>query len=107
MGKLGRDEKKALKRAKRKEYLEVIKNSNKQRLITYITYGFLLILIIVASSLTIFFDIEHFSPQDFAVNLCFSVAIAIVALMLSIKDGELSNENRKNGEYFEIFGIKP
>lgn len=101
MGKLSRDEKKALKRAKRKEYLEVVKNSNKQRLITYITYGFLLILIIVASSLTIFFDIEHFSPQDFAVNLCFSVAISIIALMLSIKDGELSNENRKNGEYFE------
>ena len=54
MGKLSRDEKKALKRAKRKEYLEVVKNSNKQRLITYITYGFLLVLIIVASSLTIF-----------------------------------------------------
>lgn len=101
MSKLSRDEKKALKRAKRKEYLEVVKNSNKQRLITYITYGFLLILIIVASSLTIFFDLEHFSPQDFAVNLCFSVAISIIALMLSIKDGELSNENRKNGEYFE------
>ena len=101
MAKLSMEDKKALRRAKRKEYIDIVKNSNKQRLVTYLGYIFLIILIIVASSLSVFFDLEHFSVTDFAVNLCFSVAISIIALLLSIKDGELSNENRKSGEYFD------
>lgn len=99
--KLNKEEKKLLKKQKRREYLEIIKNSNKQRLTTYLAYFFLVILIVVASSLSIFFDLEHFSLTDYIVNLCFSVSIAVVALLLSIKDGELSNENRKTGEYYD------
>lgn len=78
-------------------------NKDKQRLITYLAYVLIVVVSILASTLSVVFGIgENFDGARFATNLCLNVAFAIIALILAWKDGELASDQRKSGLLYEM-----
>ena len=93
---------KAPLRERFKNTLTKFNDSEKQRILTWLCYVAVISLAILTSSLTLFFDTENFNASVFFCSLCFNLAIAILMLILSLRDGRLSNETRKSGELYEI-----
>lgn len=81
----------------------------KQRVITWLAYVSIIVLSVLASCYELLFDFDHFDPTRFATKLSISLCIAIMALLMSLKDGKTTNESKKYGDYFETkrdFGNK-
>jgi len=98
-----KEEKKALKKAKAVSYIKAATNRDKQRTVTYLAYIGCVAVSVLASSLSIIFGIqESFSFNRFVTNLCFNIAFAVLALVLSWRDGEMANENRESGLLYEM-----
>lgn len=96
------EEKVALKLSRKKDRYEKMQNLNKQRAVTYLAYLMIIVVIVLSSCLQLIFDVENFNTARFITNLCFSFFIAIFGMILAMQDGELSNEAKKNGEYWDI-----
>lgn len=93
--------KKEIKEQRKNDLYSKIANSNKQRLLTFISY-FLIIAVSVASSvITIAFSGDTFSSGDFWAKLAIGLAISILGMILSMNDGKLANEDRKWGNYYD------
>lgn len=74
----------------------------KQRALTWASYAAIIVLSVISSCYQLFFDLEHFDSTKFITKLAISVTIAIFAMLLSIRDGETTNETRKSGDYYDI-----
>ena len=95
-------EKQLEKENKKKGKYEAFGDMNKNKVMTIVCYVFIVAIIVLASCFQMFFDIEHFNLTKFLTNLCLSLAISILTMIISIKDGELSNEGKKRGDYYEL-----
>lgn len=98
---MSKEEKKAIKENKKRTRYEKFTNFNKTRIITWLSYLLIIAVIVLSSALQMIFDIENFDWIRFATNLCFSLSIAILSMILSMKDGEITNESKKTGDYAE------
>jgi len=97
-----REQKKAIKDKKVHETYQKIANGNKQRLLTFICYFIIIIVVIASSIIQLGFGFgEDYDWGQFAFKLALGLAISILGMILSIKDGELANEDRKWGDYFD------
>lgn len=76
-------------------------NENKQRVFTWLAYLVVLVVAVLSAFLQVLFDTDNFNVTRFVTNLCFSVGISVIILILSMKDGELNNETSKKGYYYE------
>lgn len=99
---MSKEEKLAIKENKKRTKYEKFSNFNKNRIITWLAYILIVAVIILTSALQMIFDIENFDWIRFITNLCFSLSIAILSMILSMKDGEITNESKKKGDYAEI-----
>lgn len=100
MDKVNKQDKKPLK-ARWKAYTNSLDDAAKQRFITFIAYVGVLSLAILSSSFGLLFDIENFNATRFITGVCFNIAFSLIALILSLKDGRLTNQSKKVGELFE------
>lgn len=81
----------------------------KQRVVTWLAYVSIIVISVLASCYELLFDIENFDATRFATKLSISLCIAIMALLMALKDGKTTNESKKSGDYFETkrdFGNK-
>lgn len=82
-------------------YAKITDGIARQRIITYACYAIIIATAILSSAISMTFGLEDFNPSKFAFNLCMSLAIGLTALLLSMRDGEMVNDDRKSGDYFE------
>lgn len=103
------NEKRMLKEQKRLERenklhasYQKIANGNKQRLLTFICYIVVIFVVIASSLISLGFGFgEDYDWGAFAFKLALGLMISILGMVLSLKDGELANDNRKWGAYHE------
>lgn len=74
----------------------------KQRIMTWLAYVAILVLSVLASCYDLLFNIENFDANKFVTKLSISICIAIMALLMAIRDGKTTNESKKSGDYFDI-----
>lgn len=72
-------------------------NTDKQRLITYISYVTIIAVAIITSLLEVVFGTDHFNKGRFIASLSISIFIGVAILILAWKDGELTNQTKKKG----------
>lgn len=84
-----------------KKAIAAANDADKQRLTTYLAYIAVVLIAILSSSLNLLFDLSNFDAKKYAISVCFNIAFGVVALLLSLKDGRLSNETRRKGELYE------
>ncbi len=77
-------------------------SEGKQRAITYIAYALIVAVVILSALLDVLIDLENFDSTRFATNLAFNTAIAILTMILSMRDGDLTNETAKTGDYYDV-----
>lgn len=82
-------------------YAKITDGIARQRIITYACYAIIIATAILSSAISMTFGLEAFNPSKFAFNLCMSLAIGLTALLLSMRDGEMVNDDRKSGDYYE------
>ena len=93
--------KKGEKKAKA-AYLKFASTSEgKQRFITFICYALVLAVSVLSSVLQVIFGFENFDLTRFITNLCINSAVSIITMILAMRDGKLSGENAKEGDYYE------
>lgn len=92
------EDKKKIKLGKTKEWF----NRDKQRIVTYLCYIFIIVVSVLSSTLSIVFGLENFNAPRFITNTCLNVAFSIIALILSWKDGEMASDNRRTGPLAEL-----
>lgn len=96
------------KKIKRKEnsvlnFINNLNDADKQRFVTFLAYIVILAVAVLSSYWSVAFGTkEEFKLSAFVTALCFNIVIGIICLMLSIKDGRLSNETRRRGDLFEM-----
>lgn len=73
----------------------------KQRIITWLAYASIVVLSVLASCYELLFNFANFDATKFATKLSISICIAIMALLMAIKDGKTTNESKKKGDYYE------
>ena len=88
------------KKAKR-SYANVNLPFGKQRVITWLAYVSIIVLSVLASCYELLFDLQQFDGTKFVTKLSISICIAIMALLMAIKDGKTTNESKKKGDYYE------
>lgn len=88
-------------RKTRKTYSTAFLPFGKQRIITWLAYVAILTLSILASCYELIFNFENFDSAKFATKISISICIAIIALLMSLKDGKTTNESKKKGDYFD------
>jgi hypothetical protein len=73
----------------------------KQRIVTWLAYAAIIALSIITSLGDFLFDFDKFNPSKFAAKVSISICIVILVMLMSSKDGQITNEDRKTGNYFE------
>lgn len=73
----------------------------KQRIVTWLAYVAIVALSVVMSLGNYLFDLENFDGVKFATKVSISVAIAILVILMSSKDGKITNEGKEFGRYAE------
>lgn len=73
----------------------------KARIATWLSYVAVLTLSVLASCYELIFDFDGFDATKFATKLSISMCIAIMGLLMSIKDGKDTNEGKRFGDYYE------
>ena len=84
-----------------KNTISSMNDADKQRLVTYFAYIAVILLAVLSSSLNLIFDPKNFDFKRYVISVCFTIAFSTIALLLSLKDGRLSNETRRKGELYE------
>lgn len=77
-------------------------SAGKQRAITYLAYGLIIAVVVLSALFNVLLDINNFNLTKFITNLSFNVAIAILTMILSMRDGDLTNESARSGDYYDI-----
>lgn len=94
--------KRTRKKGQFSNFITNLSDSDKQRFITFLAYIVIVLVAVLSSYLQVQFGTdENFKLSVFITNLAFNLAIGILALLLSIKDGRLSNETRRKGDLYE------
>ena len=57
--------------------------------------------VFLSSVLQVIFGFENFDLTRFITNLCINSAVSIITMILAMRDGKLSGENAKEGDYYE------
>lgn len=82
-------------------YVKIANGFGKQRIITWISYAAIVALSVLASAYELLFNFEQFDATKFATKLSISLSIAILSLLMAIKDGQTTNESKRFGDYFD------
>ena len=83
-------------------YLKFASTSEgKQRAITVLCYALILAVSVLSSVLQVIFGFENFNLTRFITNLRINSAVSIITMILAMRDGKLSGENAKEGDYYE------
>lgn len=73
----------------------------KQRIVTWLAYAAIIALSIITSLGDFLFDPDNFDATKFATKVSISVCIVIIVMLMSTKDGQITNEERKTGNYHD------
>lgn len=99
--KLEREDRIKRRKEAAKSFITGMNDADKQRFITYLAYLALLVLAILSSSLSLLFDPSQFDFKAYIIAVAFNIAFGVMGLVLSLKDGRLSNETRRKGNLYE------
>ena len=72
---------------------------DKNRTAMMLGYVFVFLISIVVSALSVDFNIERIATTSFIGNLAFNYSMAIIVLMLSIRDGDVFFQTRTKGDF--------
>lgn len=90
---------KIMEEQKENKFVKWVKNSNKQKIFTYLAYILIILVSTFVSAFSVGFDITQMASWAFIGNLLFNYAVAMMGLLVAISDGENFFENRKVGDY--------
>ena len=91
----------ARRRKAARDFITNMNDADKQRLITYLAFLGLMVFSILSTSMTLLFDPENFDFKRYVISVSFNIVFSIIGLILSLKDGRLSNETRRKGLLFD------
>lgn len=84
----------------RKSLGEIIKQANKQKILTYTAYVVIILVSTFISAYQVNFDITKITSWEFIGNLLFNYAVAIIGLFVGIQDAEQHYETTTKSEYY-------
>ena len=84
----------------RKSLAEILKQNDKQKLLTYSAYVVIILVSTFISAYQVQFDVGKITTWEFLGNLLFNYAVAIIGLFVGIQDAERHYEQTTKSEYY-------
>ena len=84
----------------RKSLAEILKQNDKQKLLTYSAYVVIILVSTFISAYQVQFDVGKITTWEFLGNLLFNYVVAIIGLFVGIQDAERHYEQTTKSEYY-------
>ena len=84
----------------RKSLTEILKQGDKQKLLTYSAYVVIILVSTFISAYQVEFDVSQITSWGFLGNLLFNYAVAIIGLFVGIQDAERHYEQTTKSQYY-------